>query len=151
MKRLKLLLISLFILWFAISVGRIGFNYIKIYTQERNWLGKSDDEKKELLFGDVYPALQFIAQNTSSSSSIVILTPDSSIEPRLYYLSYYYLYPRSLILSKEKVKLISNYEVVYYKKNDAKTQTLVNLLGKNKKIKKFVGKNIQVSLIKNYE
>lgn len=72
-------------LWFIISLTRLGYNYLKIYTQERDWLFMSDYQKKVELFGEDF---------------INITRPDfcadyPQIQPgsRLYYFNFYYLYP----------------------------------------------------------
>ncbi len=151
MTLIKKVIILSVVIWFAISVARLVYNYIKIYSQEKNWIFKSIDEKKELMFGDVYPAMQFIAQNTPLSARIVIVMANPKIEPRLHYLSQYYLYPRRVSISQKIIHEKNiQYQVLYIKNEDLNLKKVKEVSG-NKKSIIFNGKDISLILLKNHE
>lgn len=76
---------KILILWFALSVVRLGYNYLKIYTEERGWITLTDYQKKVLMFGE-----DFI---NVSRPGFCVNHPKIETGSRLYYFNFYYLYP----------------------------------------------------------
>lgn len=104
------------VLWMFISVLRLGNNLSKIYTEERNWIFISDEQKRKMLFGNLNDFYRFLEKNTPENSEMVLLAPEGKSN----YLSKYYLYPRIVIYTKspsDAEKLIKskkfNYFVLY--------------------------------------
>lgn len=91
----KLFIASVFVC-FAISILRVGNNYLKIFTEEFYWLNLSDNQKRVRIFGDIYNYIQFVQNNTEEKSKIAFLSPGG----KAFYLSRYYLYPRRVTYLK---------------------------------------------------
>jgi hypothetical protein len=76
--------------WFLLSIFNVFYNIFKSLTEIRNWLPLSDYEKRQVIFGDLYPFLFFVGANTAKNSDILVYSNDI----KTFYLSIYYLYPR---------------------------------------------------------
>src|SRR3990172_6757120 len=90
-------------LWFILSVSRLGYKYLRAFTSEKNWIFMIDYQKKTRLLGDDFIFLSNIASSCSISSTVNIFNPFPKSDQKLFYLSYYYLYPRKLIFSPSNV------------------------------------------------
>lgn len=86
-------LLLLLTLWIFISITRTFYNLSKIYTEERNWIGLTDEQKRGKFFGDAHYFLRFLGSHTSDKSHILLFTNDL----RTHYLGRYYLYPAKII------------------------------------------------------
>lgn len=84
--------ISIIILWIAMSFIRTFYNISKIFTEEKEWMVLSDEQKREKLFGDLHNLFSFVEKQTPEDSSIIFLAPGG----KTYFLGRYYLYPRKL-------------------------------------------------------
>ncbi len=79
------ILTPLIILWFTVSLVRLGYNYLKIYTQERDWIFLTDYQKKARMFGQDFINI--------SQPDFCANYPQVQPGSRLYYFNFYYLYP----------------------------------------------------------
>jgi len=149
----QILFILLIIVWFVISIIRVANNVLRIYTQERQWIFLTDDQKREKLFGEPFDFLTLIANKTPSTAKIATFLPKPDIEPGSFYLSQYFLYPRNVqsispinegILKKDKFE----YLAIYYPKNYKLT---INTIWHYKIIGKYVGNKTAGLVIRLYE
>lgn len=81
---------SLISLWIIIGFFNVLFNSVKSVTEIRQWVPLTDSQKREEIFGELYPFLIFINDNTAPESEIFIFSTDI----KTHYLAIYYLYPR---------------------------------------------------------
>ncbi len=86
MKKFVILFITF---WIVLSVFRTLFNFSKIFTEERVWIGISDEQKREKIFGPVYSFLQIIKQQTIKNDVVLMKTDDL----KNFYIARYVLYP----------------------------------------------------------
>ncbi len=147
-------IIVLFIL-LILSIARLGNNFIKIYTEERQWIFLTDEQKREKIFGEIYSYISFIQNNTSNKSSIISFNADA----KTYYLGRYFLYPKKFISYAKQSDFVNNinsniYDYVIYKatKNDD-MKDIDNALSHNRYIliKIFKKDNYTYQLYKKYE
>jgi len=111
--------------WFFVSFFRTFYNFSKVYTEERQWMFLSDDEKRSKTFGDIYNFLEFIGENTKTHDSILFFFSNKKYFAGTGYLSTYFLYPRQIYFSQFKKDTISiinskkfDYIVLYWTNND---------------------------------
>lgn len=79
----------------------------------------TDEQKRELQFGDLHYLFRFVQKNTKPDSNILFVTNDG----KPYYLGRYYLYPTKVVWSKLPNMLWNNnnsfdYVLVYLTKED---------------------------------
>lgn len=89
-----LIYLSFFLLsvWLVMSFLRTAYNFTKVFTEEKQWLFLSDEEKRIKIFGDSFVLYKFTEINTSKQANIVIISKDK----KAYYLGRYFLYPRKI-------------------------------------------------------
>jgi hypothetical protein len=112
MSKINKLLIVIISLWIVIAAFRTFYNLSKLYTEERYWIGLSNEEKRAKYFGDIHYFLRFLDSKTSKGSQILFLTNDL----KSHYLGRYYIYPdkelyagHDLLKGREKKK---NYDFI---------------------------------------
>lgn len=141
----------LILLWFLLSLARMGNNILRIFTEEAVFIHLSDSQKKEKIFGDAYNFWSLIERNTLPSSKIAVFMPDPTMEPGAFYFSIYNLYPRRITYIEDiDLKRLQssgfNYLVLLY---DSKNEFPPALKGKNiGLLNKYRGKNLSGDLIK---
>lgn len=122
LKKCALLCIGI---WIILATIRTGINVSKIYTEERFWLGLSDQQKREKIFGDVYEFIQFIDKHTTSSNATLVLYTPSNIHWHVKY----FLYPKKFFVVdnenelKEKLSTYSSVAINITKPLDTSLQT----------------------------
>ena len=99
--------------WFILATIRTIYNFSKVFTEEKDWIFLTEDQKRQKIFGDLNSFLKFVEKNTSPNSSILFLGPGG----KSYYLGRYYLYPRRLVYitnPKEIENVIKNCSYTYF-------------------------------------
>lgn len=91
------LLYLFFILWFILAFVRTGYNFSKIFFEEKQWLSLSDEKKREKIFGENHNLFRLVESKTDQSSKIILISKDM----KDYYVGRYYLYPRHLLYLQE--------------------------------------------------
>ena len=86
----KFFLSLLIFIWIISGFFNVFFNSFKSISEIREWVPLSDYEKREKIFGELYPFLNFVEKNTLPESNILIFSSDI----KTHYLAIYYLYPR---------------------------------------------------------
>lgn len=87
--------------WLVLSVVRVGYGYLKIYTQEKDIIFLSDEQKKQIQFGDLHNFYTFVNTHTESNSKIAFLSPGR----KAYFLSRYYVHPRKIYYAQDTQSL----------------------------------------------
>lgn len=87
------LLLILLLLWIGISLVRTFYNLSKLGIEERKWYFLTDEEKREMQFGDRHRFFRFVQVYTKKGSNILFYTHDGMA----YYWGRYYLYPTTVI------------------------------------------------------
>lgn len=88
----KKLIFFLLIIWIALSIFRTFYNLSKVFTEEKNWIFLSDEQKRERIFKDLHKIFRIVEEKTDKNSNIIFFSKDK----KEYYLGRYYLYPRRL-------------------------------------------------------
>jgi hypothetical protein len=91
------------IFWFMLSFFGIFVNFSKAYVDAKNWTGKTDLQKKNIIFEDLYLFLNYIEEKTPQNSRILIYGKDE----RTHYLSVYVLYPRYTVDENDFQKFLN--------------------------------------------
>lgn len=89
-------LLILISVWFCLAFLRTFYNVSKTYTEEREWISLSDEEKRNKIFGDLHTFFRFVQKNTKEGSRILFLSPGG----KTYYVGLYYLYPTRITYVK---------------------------------------------------
>jgi hypothetical protein len=113
MKKIYLAFIFLLVLWTALSAGRIIFNLSKIFTVERGWIFMSDYQKREELYGDVFPIYNKINSLTNHEDIVNLISNDG----KPYFILRFLLYPKKVFwfTSPEKIPTKNkNSFVIFY-------------------------------------
>lgn len=86
----KKIFFLLFFLWLAISVFDVCFNSIKSFSEVRQWMFLTDQQKEHKIFGDLYTFCTFINAATPSNTRILLFSNNLT----LFYYERYCIYPR---------------------------------------------------------
>lgn len=93
---MKKVFVILVFIWTVLSVLRVGNSLIKIPSEELQWFGLSQDQKKEKLYGYIWKDYKNIDFQTSLNTKILIDGQDG----KEYFLLRYLLYPKKVYWSK---------------------------------------------------
>jgi hypothetical protein len=121
--------------WLLISIFNVFYNLFKSISEIKTWFPLSDYQKRQMIFGDLYPFLFFVGANSSKNSNILIYSNDV----KTFYLSIYYLYPRTVTvvdnekdfkeeLNSKKFKYVAIYKNSY-KPNTYRLSALMRGIG----------------------
>lgn len=99
-----------FCIWVFLAFGNIVLNYVKAGTQENSLFFLSEQQKKHVIFGDLYNVLELINSTTPISSHILLYTND----PRAFYFGIYTSYPRIISVAKTPKELINETQRVKF-------------------------------------
>lgn len=147
--KINKVLLLLLSVWIFVSLTRTFYNLSKTYTEEKNWIGLTDEQKRGKFFGDTHYFLRFLDSHTSNKSQILLFTNDL----RTHYLGRYYLYPSKIIGEHDTFlwypkKDIYDYIAIYPANSslleEAKSSS--NIV-KFKKIATYKGKNGQIGIL----
>lgn len=133
---IKNILIILIILWTVFSLGRLGYNYLRLIPEMHEWLLLNENNKKEKAYGNFYQKLLIINQHTTTTDKIAIIAPGS----REFFLGRYFLYPKKILWANElnrklDTKILDNASIiVLYNEQGIRTCTLLEL-------KKYIEQN----------
>lgn len=151
-RKIKIRKILLFLLafWFLISTTRTFYNLSKLYTEERNWYGLTNEQKRGKFFGDTHYFLRFLDSHTINKSRILLFTNDL----RTHYLGRYYLYPAKEIIGEHDKFLwypekdIYEYIAIYPVNSALITQAKNSSnIAKFKKVSTYKGKEGQIGIL----
>jgi hypothetical protein len=95
------LLYVLLIFWVIISIFDVGYNFIKLFSESMHWIPLSEFQKRHEVYGNIYDFTIFVGKHTDSKSSILIYSKDD----KAFFLGRYFLYPRSIKVVSDKVKI----------------------------------------------
>lgn len=145
-KKTRHLITVLLVCWIVIAVVRTVFNASKVYTQEKEILLLSDEEKREFAYRDLY----ILEKELKSFGSYPLML--FSRDGKVYFFLRYQMYPKKIFWSEtetdfEKVKYILLYhpdDLGSLRKKLLKDQTIAEI--DKKEIKK--GNNIIAELYK---
>ncbi|HVZ11463.1 MAG TPA: hypothetical protein VG965_00360 [Patescibacteria group bacterium] len=87
---LHLTLLFLLLAWVVIASFRTISNTMKIFTEERQWVFLTDDQKRGKIYGDVYSMYKKIDGVTKKESNILLWSQDG----KTFYILRYLLYPK---------------------------------------------------------
>lgn len=134
---LKYLFFIIILIWFLLSIGRLVLNLSKIYTEERFWIGLSDENKRTKIFGDVYIFLLNIDKKIKKNNDVIALSKDG----KNYFLARYMLYPQKIYWVKtvqEVEKMLKTkkyrYILIFYPQNFNLNFNVNNIFSSNKQI-----------------
>lgn len=150
MLRFNKILLFLISFWILIAAFRTFYNFSKLYTEEKNWLGLTSEEKRGKYFGDTHYFLRFLDSKTTENSTIFFATYDL----KSYYLGRYYIYPGKKIYGihglLEKRGKLKDYDYVAIYSSDPKlfdqTRGLINM-NDYETIATYSGKNNDSGII----
>lgn len=104
------ILLTVLLLFFGIAFFRTAFNLSKVITEERAWIGLSDEKRREKAYGPLYQFTQHIKTLTVKDTRVFFITTD----PRAHYLVKYFLYPRKVEVVKAYTDTIrASYAAVF--------------------------------------
>lgn len=123
----SIIIIILIVVWGLLAVGRTTHNLSKLYTEEREWVKLSVDQKREKFFGRIHEATLAIDQATNEKDTILILSEDYT----LYYYARYLLIPKKIYIEnpreiEPKKLFIKEYSVVVYETGSTKLMDTLN-------------------------
>ncbi len=95
-RSLSIIFVFLIGSWVLIASLRTVYNISKLFTEEKQWFFLSNEEKKEMAYGDLHTFYRFVEHHTPLSAKILFLSSGA----KAYYLGRYYLYPRRIIFAK---------------------------------------------------
>jgi len=95
------LLYLLLIFWIIISIFDVGYNFIKLFSEAKFWVPLSEFQKRHEVYGNIFDFTIFVEKHTDNKSSILIYSKDD----KAFFLGRYFLYPRSIKVVSDKVKI----------------------------------------------
>ena len=107
---MKKILLLLFYCWIIIAVFNVGYNFLKTFSEVREWGYLSDAEKRHKIFGNNHEFFTLIKEHSPNNTKILIFSQDDMAR----FLSIYYLYPRRVTTTTDKEVFLKNIEKKTY-------------------------------------
>lgn len=90
------ILIAILLVFFGIACIRTAYNLSKVITEEKEWIGLSDEGRRKKAYGELYVFSERIKKQTKTNATVLFITTDT----RAHYLVKYFLYPRRITVVK---------------------------------------------------
>ena len=89
-------------IWIGLSLLAVSVNAMRFVTDYREWGVLTDTQKRQKLFGERYTFSILMNEKTNKNAHILFYTDDEMA----FYISRYYLYPKTIIFEHDKKKAI---------------------------------------------
>jgi|GEM_PF-5956856 len=103
--------VILFFIFLSLLLGsvRLAYDYIRVFTTEKQWLMYSDSQKRRELYGDIYDVIQSVETEHKNVNNILLISGDG----KQFFILRYILYPKKVYWDRLENNIdLSQYDLI---------------------------------------